>query len=69
MDESVDTSHTENELIMIINCKKDDKAQEMWSCIRYVSMEALLKADSGRLIDSLNSGLRIWVFKTFATKK
>ena len=31
----------------------------MWWCIRYVSMEALLKADSEGLIDLLNSGLRI----------
>ena len=57
MDGSNDASNTENELIMIIYYKKDDNAQEMQSCIRYVSMEALLKADSQGFIDSLNSGL------------
>ena len=59
MDGSTDTSNTESELIMIMYCKKDDNAQEMRSCIRYVSMEALLKADAEGLMDSLNSGLRI----------
>ena len=44
---------------MIVYYKKDDNAQEMWSCIRYVSKETLLKADSEGLIDSLNSGLQI----------
>ena len=55
MDRSTDTSNTENKLIMIVYCKKDDNAQEMWSCIRYVSMEGLMKADSEGLVDSLNS--------------
>ena len=59
MDGSTDTSNTENELIMIVFCKKDDDAQEMRSCIRYVSVEALSKGDAEGLIDSLNSGLRI----------
>ena len=36
MDGSTDSSNTENELIMIVYCKKDDNAQEMRSCIRYV---------------------------------
>ena len=53
----LDASNTENELIKIVFCKKDDNAEEMQSFIRYVSMEALLKADSEGLIDSLNSGL------------
>ena len=44
---------------MIIYCKKGDNAQEMWSCIKYVSMETLLKADSKGPMDSLNSGLQI----------
>ena len=35
---------------MIISCKKDDNAQEMWLCIRYVSMEGLLKTDLEGLI-------------------
>ena len=56
---STDASNTENELIMIVYCKKDDNAQEMQSFLRYVSMEALLKADSEGLTDSLNSGLGI----------
>ena len=50
MDGSTDTSSTENKLIMIIYCKKDDNTQEMWLCIRYVSMEGLLKTDSEGLI-------------------
>ena len=44
---------------MVVYCKKDDNAQEMQSFLRYVSMEALLKADSEGLIHSLNSGLGI----------
>ena len=59
MDGSTDTSNTENELIMIVFCKKDDDAQEVKSCIRYVSVEALSKGDAEGLIDSLNSGL--WI--------
>ena len=45
----------ENELIMIVFCKKDDDSQEMRSCIRYASVEALLKGDAEGLIDSLKS--------------
>ena len=57
MDGSTDASKAENELIVIMYCKKDDNAQEMWSCIRYSCMKAPLKIDSEALIDSLNSGL------------
>ena len=59
MDGSTDASNTENELIMIVFCKKDDNSQEMKSCIRYVSVEALSKGDAEGLINSLSSGLRI----------
>ena len=59
MDGSTDTSNTENEMIIIVYHKKDNNAQEMRLCIRYVSMKAVLKADAEGLIDSLNSGLRI----------
>ena len=59
MNGSTDASNTENELIMIVFCKKDD-AQQIRSCIRYVSVEAVLKGDAEGLIDSLNSGLHIF---------
>ena len=41
MDGSTSESKTENELIMIVYCKKDDNAQEMWLCIRFVCMETV----------------------------
>ena len=59
MDGSTNTSNTENEMIMIVYHKKNENAQERRSCIRYVSMEALLKADAEGLIVSLNSELLI----------
>ena len=44
---------------MIVYRKKDDYAQEMRSCIRYVSTGALSKADAEGIKDSLNFELQI----------
>ena len=69
MDGSTDASNTENELIMIVFCKKDDDAQQIMSCIRYVSVEAVLKGNAEGLIDSLNSGLHIFGIENLCHKK
>ena len=69
MDGSTNTSNTENVMIMIVYCKKDENAQEMRSCIRYVFMEALLKSDTEALVDLLNSGLLILGFENLCHKE
>ena len=46
MDGSTDTGNVEDELILVQYCIQDGAAQEIRSCVRYVSLEVPTKADA-----------------------
>ena len=45
VDGSTDAKNIENELIAVMYCLTDDEAQEMRSCVRYLSVKVPTKAD------------------------
>ena len=58
MDGSTDTGNIENELVVIQYCVRDDTAQELRSCTRYLSLEIPTKADADGLISFLGNALK-----------
>ena len=46
MDRSTDADNVEDELVLIQYCTQNDPAQEMRSCVRYLSLEVPVKADA-----------------------
>ena len=46
IDGSTDAGNVEDELVLIQYCTQDDPAQEMRSCVRYLSLEVPVKADA-----------------------
>ena len=58
MDGSTDAGNGEDELVVIFYCYKDDTAQEVRSCARYVSLEIPTKADTEGLIKCLGDALK-----------
>ena len=46
MDGSTDAGNVEDELVLIQYCTENDPAQEMGSCVRYLSLEVPVKADA-----------------------
>lgn len=57
MDGSTDKGRVENELFVILHCKKDEEMQEMKTCARYLCVQEPLKADADGLIDCLSKVL------------
>ena len=53
MDGSTDVGNVENELIVVLYCKKDVEAQEMKLYTRYFSIQVPHKADANGLIECL----------------
>ena len=58
MDGSTDKAKVENELIVLLYCAKDDKAEEMRTCARYLTVLEPVKADSDGLVQCLGKALR-----------
>ena len=58
MDGSTDAGNVEYELVLVQYCAKDNVAQEMRSCVRYLSVEVATKADAAGLIKCAENALR-----------
>ena len=58
MDGSTDAGNVEDELVLVQYCTQDDTAQEMRSCVRYLSLEVPSKADADELIKCIGNALR-----------
>ena len=54
----MDARNVEDELIAILYCLKDDVAQEIQSCVRYLSLEVPTRADTERLLNCLGNALK-----------
>ena len=50
MDGSTDVGNMEDELVLVQYCIQDAAAQEMRSCVRYISLKFPSKADADGLI-------------------
>ncbi len=57
MDGSTDKGLVENELFVILYCRKDDDAQEIKTCARYLCVQEPKKADADGLIECLSKAL------------
>ena len=58
MDGSTDAGNLEDELIVILYCKKDDDKEEMKSCVRYFAVKVPKKANADGLIECLGIALK-----------
>ena len=58
MDGSTDAGNVEDELVLILYCTRDDPAQEMRSCVRYLTLEVPVKADADGLIKCVGNALQ-----------
>ena len=58
MDGSTDAGNVEDELIVILYCKKDDDKEEIKSCVRYFAVKVPKKANAGGLIECLGIALK-----------
>ena len=59
MDGSTDAGNIEDELVIVQYCLRDDAAQEIRSCTRYLSLEVPKKADANGLIRCLGNALKV----------
>ncbi|XP_065918333.1 zinc finger protein 862-like [Dysidea avara] len=57
MDGSTDAGNVEQELVVILTCMKDDAAEEMKSCTRFLSLESPKKANASGLVKCLSQSL------------
>ena len=58
MDGSVDKGRVENELFVILFCKKDDNLQEVRTCARYFCILEPTRSDADGLVQCLDSALK-----------
>ena len=58
MDGTTDAGNIEDELIVILYCKKDDATEEIKSCARYYTVEIPTRADADGLIKCLGNALK-----------
>ena len=58
MDGSVDAGRVEDELVVILYCKKDDSSDEIRSCTRFFTVQVPSRADTAGLIECLGSALK-----------
>jgi len=58
MDGSTDAGNVEDELVLVQYCTQDAAAQEMRSCVRYLSLEVPTKADADGLIMCVGNALQ-----------
>lgn len=59
MDGSTDAGNVEDELVLIQYCTQDAAAQEMRSCVRYLSLEVPMKADADGVIKCIGNSLQV----------
>ena len=59
MDGSTDAGNIENEVVVLMYCKKDDVNQLMRSEARYLSLQQPVKADADGMISCLNDALKV----------
>ena len=59
MDGSTDSGNVEDELVLVQYCALDDTAQEMRSCVRYLSLQVPIKANADGLIRCLGDALLV----------
>ena len=57
MDGSVDAGRVEDELVVILYCKKDNSSEEIRSCTRFLSVQAPSRADAAGLVECLGGAL------------
>ena len=58
MDGSTDAGNVEDELVLVLYCTQDTAAQEMRSCVSYLSLEVSTKADADGLIKCVGNALQ-----------
>ena len=58
MDGSTDKGRVENELFVILFCKKDDTLKEVTTCARYLCVLEPTKADADGLVGCLSRALK-----------
>lgn len=58
MDGTTDAGNIEDEITVILYCKKDDATEEMKSCARYFTVEVPTRADADGLIECLGNALK-----------
>jgi hypothetical protein len=58
MDGSADKGRVENELFVILFCKRDDAQQQIRTCARYFCVLEPTKADADRLVECLSRALK-----------
>ena len=57
MDGSTDAGNIEQELVILLSCKKDNKAEEIKSCARFFSVATPEKANASGLVKCLSQSL------------
>jgi len=58
MDGFTDAGNVEDELVLVLYCTQDAAAQEMRSCVRYLSLEVPTKSDADGLIRCVSNALQ-----------
>ena len=58
MDGSTDAGNVEDELVLVQYCTQDAAAQEVRSCVRYLSLEVPTQANADGLIKCLGNTLQ-----------
>ena len=58
VDGSTDAGRIEDELVMMMFCKRNEKAEEINSCVRYLSIEVPGRADANDLIKCVGNALK-----------
>lgn len=57
MDGTTDAGNIEQEMVLVLYCKRDDAAQEIRSCTRYLAVAQPSQADANGLIECLRETL------------
>ena len=60
VDGSTDVGRIEDELVMMMFCKRNEKAEEIKSCVRYLSIEVPGRADANGLIKCVGNALKFF---------
>ena len=58
VDGSTDAGRIEDEIVMMMFCKRNEKAEEINSCVRYLSIEVPGRADANGLIKCVGNALK-----------
>ena len=58
VDGSTDAGRIEDEIVMMMFCKRNEKAEEINSCVRYLAIEVPGRADANGLIKCVGNALK-----------